>query len=338
MKTVLVTGGAGYIGSHACKALARAGYAPVVYDNLVHGHEWAVKWGPLERGDILDRERLAEVIAAHRPAAVMHLAAFAYVGESVADPAKYYRNNVTGTLNVLEAMREAGVDRMVFSSSCATYGVPEATPIREDAPQRPINPYGASKLMIERILADYGAAYGLQSVALRYFNAAGADPDGEIGEAHHPETHLIPLALDVAAGGRPHLTIHGEDYDTPDGTCIRDYVHVCDIAQAHVLALGAMEAGRDLRPAYNLGGGAALSVADVIGRASLAAGRNIPVVMGPRRPGDPPVLTADAARAEADLGWRPAYPDIEEMIAHAWKWRQLQSAGLRAPHDRAMGS
>jgi UDP-arabinose 4-epimerase len=333
MTTVLVTGGAGYIGSHACKALARAGYTPVTYDNLVHGHEWAVKWGPLERGDILDRERLSEAMAAHRPSAVLHFAALAYVGESVADPARYYRNNVTGALNVLDAMREQGVPRIVFSSSCATYGAPESTPIREDAPQAPINPYGASKLMIERVLADYRAAYGLESVALRYFNAAGADPEGEIGEAHDPETHLIPLALEVAAGGRPHITLNGDDYDTPDGTCIRDYVHVSDIAEAHVLALAAMEAGRRLRPAYNLGGGAALSVAEVIGAASLVAGRNIPVVVGPRRPGDPPVLTADAGLAARDLGWRARRPTIEEMITPAWRWLQARSGA--PPQNKA---
>jgi UDP-arabinose 4-epimerase len=335
MSTVLVTGGAGYIGSHACKALAKAGYTPVVYDNLVYGHEWAVKWGPLERGDILDGERLAEVIAAHRPTAVMHFAAFAYVGESVTNPAKYYRNNVQGTLTLLDAMRQAGLERLVFSSSCATYGVPATTPIREDAPQAPINPYGASKLMVERILADCRTAYGLASVALRYFNAAGADPEGEIGEAHDPESHLIPLALDVAAGDRPHVVINGDDYATPDGTCIRDYVHVSDIAEAHVLALAALEAGCALQPAYNLGGGAALSVAEVIGAASLAAGRNIPVVVGPRRPGDPPVLTADAARAIADLGWRPAYPKIEDIIAHAWAWRRRGTAASPRPRRRA---
>jgi UDP-arabinose 4-epimerase len=323
---VLVTGGAGYIGSHACKALARAGYTPVAYDNLVNGHEWAVKWGPFERGDILDRARLAEVFERHRPAAVMHFAAFAYVGESVADPAKYYRNNVEGTLALLEAMRAAGVETLVFSSSCATYGIPAETPIREDAPQAPINPYGATKLIVERILADYRTAYGLQSVALRYFNAAGADPEGEIGEAHEPETHLIPLALDVAAGDRPHIVINGDDYPTPDGACIRDYVHVSDIAEAHVLAVRALEAGRRLEPAYNLGGGAALSVAEVVGAASLVTGRNIPVVIGPRRPGDPPVLTADAGRAAADLNWRPAYPKIEDMIAHAWAWLNARRA------------
>ncbi|THD77695.1 MAG: UDP-glucose 4-epimerase GalE [Phenylobacterium sp.] len=324
MTTVLVTGGAGYIGSHACKALAKAGYTPVVYDSLVYGHEWAVKWGPLERGDILDVQRLAEVIAAHRPAAVMHFAAFAYVGESVIDPAKYYRNNVLGTLSLLDAMRAAGLDKLVFSSTCATYGVPATTPIREDDPQAPINPYGASKLMVERILADYRVAYGLRSVALRYFNAAGCDPDGELGEEHDPETHLIPLVLEAAAGLRPSITVYGDDYATPDGTCIRDYVHVSDIAEAHVQALQALQAGAELRPAYNLGGGAVLSVADVIAAASAVTGRAVPVAMGARRPGDPPVLSADASRAADDLGWRPRHPHIEDMLASAWTWQQRQ--------------
>jgi UDP-arabinose 4-epimerase len=330
--TVLVTGGAGYIGSHACKALANAGYTPVVYDSLVYGHEWAVKWGPFERGDILDAARLAEVFGKHRPSAVMHFAAFAYVGESVTDPAKYYRNNVVGTLNLLDAMRTAGVDKLVFSSTCATYGSPAETPIREDMPQAPINPYGASKLMIERVLADYAAAYGLKSVALRYFNAAGADPDGEVGEDHEPETHLIPLAL-AAAGMGPKLILHGDDYETPDGTCIRDYVHVSDIAEAHVLALKALEAGSALRPAYNLGGGAGASVAEVIAAAARVTGRPVPFTVGPRRPGDPPVLVADASLAAADLGWRPRH-DLEQMLATAWGWTQRQ-ANLKGARRRA---
>jgi UDP-arabinose 4-epimerase len=333
MTTVLVTGGAGYIGSHACKALAQAGYRPVVYDSLVYGHEWAVKWGPLERGDILDAERLAEVFAKHRPAAVMHFAAFAYVGESVTDPAKYYRNNVVGTLNLLEAMRAAGVGNLVFSSTCATYGVPAETPIREDMPQAPINPYGASKLMIERVLADYAAAYGLKSMALRYFNAAGADPDGEVGEDHEPETHLIPLALDAAAGVGPELTLHGDDYATPDGTCIRDYVHVSDIADAHVLALKALEAGKALELAYNLGGGAGASVSEVIAATTRVTGRPVPLTVGPRRPGDPPVLVADASLAAADLGWRPRH-DLDQMLATAWAWTQRQ-ANLKGARRRA---
>lgn len=242
-QSVIVIGGAGYVGSHACKALARAGYLPVVYDNLCYGHEWAVKWGPLEQGDILDRRRLEEVLVRYQPGAVMHFAAFAYVGESVTDPGRYYRNNVTGTLNLLETMRDLHISRIVFSSTCATYGLPERLPISEDAAQRPINPYGASKLMVERMLADFENAHGLAWAALRYFNAAGADPDREIGEAHDPETHLIPLVLDAASGRRPQVTVFGTDYDTPDGTCIRDYIHVMDLADAHVLALQAIESG-----------------------------------------------------------------------------------------------
>ena len=320
MAKILVTGGAGYIGSHACKALAMAGYTPVAYDNLVYGHEWAVQWGPFEKGDILDPVRLSEVMATHRPAAVMHFAAFAYVGESVADPAKYYRNNVTGTLTLLDAMRAHDVEQIVFSSSCATYGVPETIPISEDAPQQPINPYGATKLMVERILADYGVAYGLKSVALRYFNAAGADPDGDVGEDHDPETHLIPLVLDAAAGSRPDITIFGSDYATPDGTCIRDYVHVSDIAEAHVLALKKLDSG-ELRAAYNLGTGAGISVAQMIAAAGKVTGRKIPVSRGARRAGDPDTLLADPVRARDELEWRPRLSAIDKMIETAWLWR-----------------
>lgn len=249
---VLVTGGAGYIGSHACKALSQKGYTPITYDNLVHGHRWAVRWGPLEVGDINDRARLNAVIQQYRPEAIMHFAAYAYVGESVLDPGKYYRNNVAGSLTLLEAARDHGIDKFIFSSSCATYGTPEQIPIPEAHPQHPINPYGASKLMIERMLADFGSAHGLRSISLRYFNAAGADPDAKIGECHDPETHLIPLILDVAAGKRPVLTIFGEDYDTPDGTCIRDYIHVTDLADAHLLALQLLDRGEE-STVFNLG-------------------------------------------------------------------------------------
>jgi UDP-arabinose 4-epimerase len=319
MSVILVTGGAGYIGSHTCKALAVAGYTPITYDNLVYGHEEAVKWGPFEKGDILDLGRLSEVISAYRPSAVVHFAAFAYVGESVVDPAKYYRNNVIGTLTLLEAMRAHDLAQIVFSSSCATYGIPESLPISEDAPQQPINPYGASKLMVERVLADYGAAYGLKAVALRYFNAAGADPDGEIGEDHNPETHLIPLVLDAAAGARPHVTVLGNDYDTPDGTCIRDYIHVTDIANAHVLALKKLETGGG-QAAYNLGVGVGVSVAQVIAAAQKITGHAIPVVIGPRRAGDPPTLLADPGRAFAGLGWRPRFSTIDKIIETAWSW------------------
>ncbi|MGA7675412.1 MAG: UDP-glucose 4-epimerase GalE [Rhizomicrobium sp.] len=319
MTNILVTGGAGYIGSHTCKTLARAGYTPITYDNLVYGHEWAVKWGPLERGDILDASRLHDVITTYKPSAVIHFAAFAYVGESVEDPAKYYRNNVVGTLSLLDAMRQSGIGKIVFSSTCATYGIPDTVPITEDAPQKPINPYGASKLMIERILADYGNAYGLRSVALRYFNAAGADPDGEVGEDHNPETHLIPLVLDAAMGRRPHITVFGDDYDTPDGTCIRDYIHVSDLADAHVLAMKGLEGGK-LRRAYNLGTGQGTSVAEVIAAARAVTRRNIRVVKDVRRAGDPAVLLADPTRAKTDLRWTPHHLEIADIIETAWRW------------------
>ena len=243
MSVVLVTGGAGYVGSHACKALAAAGYTPVTYDSLERGHDWAVKWGPLEAGDISDRARLAEVIANHRPTAVMHFAAYADVGESVAEPDKYYRNNVAGTLALLETMRDHDVALIVFSSSCAIYGAPESIPIREDHAHDPINPYGAGKLMVERMLADFGAADDSRAVSLRYFNAAGADPDGEIGEAHDPERHLIPLVLQIALGQRESIKVFGDDYPTPDGTCVRDYIHVEDLAAVHRLAIESSEVG-----------------------------------------------------------------------------------------------
>jgi len=320
-RAVLVTGGAGYIGSHCCKALARAGYLPIAYDNLVYGHEWAVKWGPLERGDVLDRARLDEVMAVHRPTAILHFAAFAYVGESVTNPGKYYRNNVAGSLTLIEAARDHGIDRVVFSSSCATYGVPVAARINEQTPQQPINPYGASKLMVERMLWDFDAAHGMRSILLRYFNAAGADPEGEIGEDHDPETHLIPLALDAASGRRINLTVFGADYDTPDGTCIRDYIHVSDLADAHVLALRALDAGARSN-AFNLGVGEGHSVFEVIDAVARATGRLPPVVISARRPGDPGVLVSDASRARAALGWRPKLASLDEIVGSAWAWHQ----------------
>lgn len=320
-RAVLVTGGAGYIGSHTCKALARAGYLPVSYDNLCNGHGWAVKWGPLERGDLLDSERLAAVLAHWQPLAVVHFAAFAYVGESVDKPGLYYRNNVVGSLNLLQAMHAQGVRRIVFSSTCATYGQPEALPIVEATPQRPINPYGASKLMVERMLADFGTAHGLAWTALRYFNAAGADAEGETGECHNPETHLIPLVLDAAAGLRPHITVFGTDYDTPDGTCVRDYIHVSDLADAHVRALDAT--GRDgVTGAFNLGNGLGFSVRQVIDTAQQVTGRPVPVQWGPRRAGDPPALVSDASLARRVLGWVPQTPDLEGIVRTAWAWHQ----------------
>jgi len=334
MRKVLVTGGAGYIGSHTCKALAAAGYTPVAYDNLVSGHRRAVQWGPFEHGDVLDQARLDEVIAAHKPDAVLHFSAFAYVGESVVNPGKYYRNNVAGSLALLQAMQRRGIDRMVFSSSCAVYGVPDQLPITEQTPRKPINPYGMSKFMVEQMLADFQVAYGLQWVALRYFNAAGADPDGEIGEDHDPETHVIPLILETVAGLRKSVTIMGTDYDTPDGTCVRDYVHVSDLADAHVQALAALENG--FRPgALNLGVGKGHSVREVIGAVERVAGCKVPVVTGPRREGDPAILVSDARRARDVLGWKPRFPRLDDIVRSAWNWQQKKlrasSAWTRGP-------
>jgi len=319
--TVLVTGGAGFVGSHACKALSRHGFTPVVYDNLSHGHEDAVRWGPLERGDILDRTRLGEVIAAHNPAAIMHFAAFIAVGESVTDPGKYYRNNVAGSLSLMEATRDHGIKAFVFSSTAAVYGLPEVVPIPEGAPKLPINPYGHSKWMVECMLRDFGEAHGLKSMALRYFNAAGADPDGETGERHDPETHLIPLALDAAAGDGKPLTVFGEDYDTPDGTCIRDYIHVADLAEAHVAALQALLDGAGSN-AYNLGTGNGFTVRQVIDTVEKVTGRAVPHSIGPRRAGDPASLVADPSAANRDLGWRPLMSDLDSIVATAWAWHQ----------------
>jgi UDP-arabinose 4-epimerase len=321
MKAVLVTGGAGYVGSHACKALAAAGYLPVAFDNLVRGHRWAVRWGPFVQGDIRDRAALESALDAHKPVAVMHFAAFAYVGESMTDPAKYYGNNVAGTLTLLEAMHSRAVGQMVFSSSCATYGHPQSPRIAEDHPQNPINPYGASKLMAEQMLHDFGAAHGLRSIRLRYFNAAGADPSGEIGECHEPETHLIPLLLDAAAGVGPEVTIFGDQHGTPDGTCIRDYVHVSDIADAHVLALQALQGGHAGR-AYNLGNGQGFSVASVVDIVRSETGRALTPKMGASRPGDPGCLVGDSSAIRKELGWRPRYPDLPTIVRTAWQWHR----------------
>ena len=319
--TVLVTGGAGYIGSHACKALANAGYLPVVCDNLSVGHEWAVKWGPLEVGDILDRESLDRVFETHRPDAVMHFAAFAQVGESVRDPGKYYRNNVLGSLTLLEAMRDHGCQRIIFSSSCATYGEPVGLPIDESAPQRPINPYGASKLMVERILGDFGRAHGLTSVALRYFNAAGADAEAGIGWQQDPPSHLIPLVLDAASGRRSAVTVFGSDYATPDGTCIRDYIHVDDLAEAHVLAIEAGLPGGAFE-AFNLGTGQGHSVTEIVRMAEKVTGREIPVFRGERRAGDPACLVCAGEKAARILRWRPKNSNLETILNTAWRWHQ----------------
>ena len=318
-KRILVTGGAGYIGSHACKALHAAGFEPVVFDNLIYGHPWAVKWGRLIRGDLADPQQIGAALDEVKPSAVMHFAAYAYVGESVTNPAKYYRNNVVGSLNLLDAMRKRSVDRVVFSSTCASYGVPDTSPIDERHPQNPINPYGRSKLMIEQAMADYSAAYNLRCTALRYFNAAGADPTGEIGEDHEPETHLIPLVLMAAAGIRDDITVFGRDYDTDDGTCVRDYVHVTDLADAHVLALQALNEGAGMS-VYNLGNGTGFSVQQVIESCRRVTGRTIKVVDGPRRAGDPPRLVGDASKIINDLKWAPRYADLDTIVETAWNW------------------
>ncbi len=333
-RSVLVTGGAGYIGSHVCKALAAAGYRPVTYDNLSEGHRWAVRWGPLERGNLSHTARIENVIRRYRPVAVIHLAGVIAAGESVSDPAKYYEINVGGTLSLLGVMRQQGVDRIVFSSSAAVYGEPHSTPITEDHPVAPVNPYGAGKLACERMIQDFSAAYGLRSVALRYFNAAGADPDGEIGEAHRVETHLVPLMLAAALGDRPHVSVYGTDYPTRDGTCVRDYVHVSDLAAAHVLA---MEYGRDQPGShvFNLGTGTGATVAEVIAAAERVSGRAIERRNQPRRAGDPAVLVADARRAKERLGWAPRYPDLEQVIASAWRWhrREKPIMGVSRYHE-----
>lgn len=315
---VLVTGGAGYIGSHTAKALHRAGFTPIVLDNLSMGHAWAVKWGPLVQADLADRGALFSAMRAHRVEAVIHFAASAYVGESMQNPAKYFRNNVTGTLNLLEAMQEAGVRHLVFSSSCATYGIPQELPIPEEHPQQPINPYGESKLMGERLLRWFGECHGLGWVALRYFNAAGADPEGELGEEHEPETHLIPLVIGAALGVRGPVQVFGTDYPTPDGTAIRDYIHVSDLAQAHVRALEYLVQG-GASQAFNLGTGVGHSVLEVIRAVERLGGRQVPFEEAPRRPGDPPVLVARAQKAASELGWKACFGP-EEIIRTAWRW------------------
>jgi UDP-arabinose 4-epimerase len=326
-QSVLVTGGAGYIGSHACKALARAGYLPVTYDNLSRGHRHAVRWGPLVEGDIADRAAVAAAIKSHRVAAVMHFAAFAYVGESGTDPALYYRNNVAGTLALLDAMREAGADRIVFSSTCATYGLPDSVPIAETTPQRPVNAYGETKLAVERALYWYGQAYGLRWAALRYFNAAGCDRDGEIGEEHEPETHLIPLVLRAALGSAPPVSIFGTDYPTPDGTAIRDYIHVEDLASAHVRALDYLDKG-GANIAVNLATGRGYSVREIIAAVARAAGRAVPRRETARRPGDPASLVADPSLARSVLGWQAECSNLDNIIgtALAWEMRQHNAA------------
>ena len=325
---ILVTGGAGYIGSHFCKALARAGRVPVVYDNLSRGHADAVKWGPLIEGDLRDGAKLRGVLAEHGIEAVVHFAALAYVGESVSEPQLYYDNNLGGMISLLGAMQAEGVRQIVFSSSCATYGTPEALPIAETTPQAPINPYGRTKLVCEWMLRDAAVGWGLRAVALRYFNAAGADPEGEIGERHAPETHLIPLALMAASGQGEALRVFGTDYPTPDGTCIRDYIHVADLARAHLLALGHLGAGGESL-ALNLGTGQGASVREVVASVAQVTGRGVPTILDERRPGDPPELVADPRLAEKLLGFRAAFTDLDRLVADAAPWFGHPLGGLR---------
>ena len=327
MKTVLITGGAGYVGSHCAKAFAAAGWKTVVLDNLSRGWRDAVRWGPLVEADIADEVAVRTALEQYRPDVVAHFAAYAYVGESVSDPALYYRNNTAGTLGLLEAMRAAGSPALLFSSTCASYGVPEYVPIDEAHPQRPINAYGASKQMVERALQDYDRAYGLHSVCLRYFNAAGAHPSAEIGEQHDPETHLIPLLLQVASGKRETAHIFGRDYDTPDGTCIRDYVHVVDLCHAHVAALRFLD-DQARSGAFNLGNGSGFSVLEVVAAAEKVTGRKLNLIDSPRRHGDPARLVADASLARRVLEWSPQYADIETIVQHAWRW---ETKAVRTP-------
>jgi UDP-arabinose 4-epimerase len=327
---VLVTGGAGYIGSHTCKALAMQGFLPVTYDNLSFGHRWAVKWGPLIHGDLADQDLLESVLRKYKIKAVIHFAACAYVGESMQDPGKYFENNVTNTLGLLRVMRRLSIDKLVFSSSCATYGIPEQIPISESHPQVPVNPYGESKLFIERALYWYDKAHQFRSTALRYFNAAGADLQNEIGEDHDPETHLIPLVIQAALGQRPKVDIFGADYQTKDGTAVRDYIHVSDLSAAHVAALNHLIAGGP-SSAINLGTGRGYSVREVISAVEEIGGCRVPVLEVPRRPGDPPALIADARLAKSLLQWAPEHSTLDVLVRTAWRWHE--SALLKIPEE-----
>jgi UDP-glucose-4-epimerase GalE len=328
MMNVLIVGGAGYIGSYMCKHLAKNGYHPIVLDNLVYGHREAVRWGAFIEGSMDAPGILPKVFEAHDISAVMHFAAFCYVGESVDDPQKYYFNNVCSTLTLLKEMLDRQIDIFIFSSSCATYGEPLEIPITENHLQNPINPYGRSKLMVEQILADFGRAYGLKHVSLRYFNAAGADPEGEVGEDHDPETHLIPLILKTALGQRDSIHVFGDDYPTRDGTCIRDYIHIADLAQAHLLALEKLLNGAP-SDKYNLGNGNGFSVKEVIEVAREITGRSIPAVVAERRPGDPAELIGSSEKAVRGLGWRPRFDDLHTIIETAWEWHKRHPYGYK---------
>ncbi|CAN7205590.1 UDP-glucose 4-epimerase GalE [Rhizobium sp. LjRoot30] len=322
-KTILVVGGAGYIGSHTCLELARQGFTPVVFDNLSNGHQEFVKWGPFEQGDIRDRARLDDVLARYRPAAILHFAALIEVGQSIREPAAFYDNNVVGTLTLLAAARQAGVEAFVFSSTCATYGLPQQRPMDEAHPQAPINPYGRTKWIVEQALADFGLNDGLRSVILRYFNAAGADPEGRIGEWHTPETHAIPLAIEAALGRRDGFTVFGTDYDTRDGTCVRDYVHVLDLADAHVRALQHLLSGGQ-SVAVNLGTGTGTTVQELLDTVQQISGRDFAVTLSSRREGDSPTLVADNRKALELLGWQPRY-DLRQIVETAWNWHKASN-------------
>ncbi|EPY02505.1 UDP-glucose 4-epimerase GalE [Magnetospirillum fulvum] len=326
-QTILVTGGAGYIGSHTCKALANAGYLPVTVDNMSGGHDWAVRWGPLEVGDVRDGAFLDTVFRKWAPRAVVHFAGLIQVGESVRRPDIYYQHNVLGSLTLLDRMRAHDVGRVVFSSTCAIFGMPPRVPLDEALPFAPINPYGASKAMVEQILRDYAHAYGLRAVALRYFNAAGADPGGEVGEAHDPESHLIPLAIQAVSTPSKALTVFGDDYPTPDGTCVRDYIHVADLADAHVRALAYLESAEGFE-AFNLGNGEGYSVRQVIESVATVAERPVPHSVARRRAGDAAILVADARKAAQVLGWVPAIPRLDDIVRSAWTWHTADARRL----------
>jgi len=321
MEHVLVTGGAGYIGAHACKALKAAGFVPVAFDNLSTGWRDAVRFGPLQEGDLMDRASIDAAFEAYAPVAVMHFAALSLVGESMKDPGKYWRENVVGAANLADATVAAGCRNFVFSSTCATYGEPDGVLLDENTPQHPINAYGGSKMAIEQLLSDFEAAHGLRSVIFRYFNVAGADPEAEVGEQHMPETHLIPLMLDAIAGRRETLTIHGTDYATRDGTCVRDYVHVSDLVDAHVRGLEWLRSGKESR-VFCLGSGKGFTVREVVDASGAVTNREVPIVDGPRRPGDAAVLVSGSDRAAEELEWRPKRSDLQTMIGDAWRWHQ----------------
>lgn len=321
---ILVCGGAGYIGSHVNKQLHKEGYETVVFDNLVYGHREAVKWGTFIQGDLKNPEEIEAVFQKYPIEAVFHFAAYAYVGESVGNPEKYYYNNIANTLNLLHVMKQYECKKIIFSSTCATYGEPERIPITEDMAQNPINPYGFTKLAVEHVLKDYDRAYGLKYVILRYFNAAGADPDCEIGEEHNPETHIIPLILDAASGKRPDIKVFGTDYPTPDGSCVRDYIHVTDLAQAHLLALKYLENGGE-SDFFNLGNEKGTSVLEIIDAVRRVTGKAFKVVHAPRREGDPPYLVGSSEKAKCVLGWKPQYADIDTIVEHAWAWHEKRN-------------